>query len=473
VFFGICCLSILIYITLAINGKKNAGQSASTSLLPYDKNSVVAARDEKNRIDKINTAKKNDNYKIQSDKYKLIASFERNDFELAWESAYNLSNGLKNKHICLIDVVLRMTAMGGEKEAINKITNSLGTGEIRSSLIKNIFYDSKNPSLMADLYANLSPDDKKAARAGSAGLIINAMMEAQTSGKFNLGQFSFLEKDLNTTLTKACQEFVWRSKDVPIKTMLETFESFKLDDNVLQTAYVEMSDSSPSEIVDYLNRKKIKLDQSSLFAIYSNLLTKPSVDFSQVLAEGSLLDSGTKINLMLNLLKQDANYQWKEIPENSDFNLLIYAAKVKLYSGNGDLSKAKEQLEKITDPVIRKQAEGQVWSKERNMLRNAANADPQKVLEEMVAGKSQHEDYWIEEAMDVWVSKDFDKAEQWYQDNWRTLPADKAQYVASSFAVRAIKAGDAAAAAQWIPFIQDPKTKNRIEGELKKIQQPK
>lgn len=106
------------------------------------------------------------------------------------------------------------------------------------------------------------------------------------------------------------------------------------------------------------------------------------------------------------------------------------------------------------------------------MVRNAVKNDPEQAVAELVSGKSQHDAYWIEEAMDVWMAKDFDKAEQWYQENWKSLPADKSQYASASFAKRAIKARDLESAAQWIRFIHDPNTKTRIEGEFRKIQKP-
>jgi len=72
------------------------------------------------------------------------------------------------------------------------------------------------------------------------------------------------------------------------------------------------------------------------------------------------------------------------------------------------------------------------------------------------------------ETLRVWMAKDFDNAEEWYRDNWKNLPADKAQYAAASFAKQAIKTGDLDVAEQWLPYIQDPKTKERIQAEFSK-----
>lgn len=131
------------------------------------------------------------------------------------------------------------------------------------------------------------------------------------------------------------------------------------------------------------------------------------------------------------------------------------------------LNELRELSDQITDLSIRKKVRDDIWLKEREMVRTTVDSEPQKAIEELVAGKSPYDAYWIEEAMDVWMEKDSAQAEQWYQDHWKSLPQDKAQYAAASFAKQAIAAGDLDAATQWIPFIQDPKTKERIEGELK------
>jgi len=161
----------------------------------------------------------------------------------------------------------------------------------------------------------------------------------------------------------------------------------------------------------------------------------------------------------------------KNIKENKLSQEVISSAKSKLIELEFNQSNVREswaKLKTITDPKARENLEKRLWSKERNMVQNSVKAEPQKALEELVSGTSVHDSYWIEEAMDVWMQKDFDKAEKWYGDNWKSLPAEKAQYAAAAFAKNAIKAGDVDAAAQWLPYIQDPKTKARIQADVDK-----
>jgi hypothetical protein len=134
----------------------------------------------------------------------------------------------------------------------------------------------------------------------------------------------------------------------------------------------------------------------------------------------------------------------------------------------GDLEGAREWAGKIADPEVRKRVEGQVWGVERDNLRNAVGKDPAATVQSIVSGQSKYGDYWLEEAVGVWVSKDFDKAQGWYEANWKSLPKEKAQYVAAAFANQALKQGDAETAGQWVGLIQDPKTKQRIQAGIDK-----
>lgn len=138
--------------------------------------------------------------------------------------------------------------------------------------------------------------------------------------------------------------------------------------------------------------------------------------------------------------------------------------------GIGDLEAAKLMLQQIGDPVLLDKAKGFVWTAERDTLHKEAGKDPARTLESIVSGQSKYADYWLEEAMETWMAKDFDKAQGWYQENWKTLPANKAQYVAAAFAKQAASQGDTATARQWSAYIQDAKTKQRIDEGIAKAE---
>lgn len=138
-----------------------------------------------------------------------------------------------------------------------------------------------------------------------------------------------------------------------------------------------------------------------------------------------------------------------------------------------DFSKGRSEIDQIKDSAIRANLERRLWEEQRNTVRAQMSSNPKETLSSILSGRSQHGDYWIEEAMGTWVAKDFDNAQQWYQENWKQLPAQKAQYVAAAFANQATGQGDATTARQWAAHIQDPKTKQRIEAGIAKIEAAK
>lgn len=138
------------------------------------------------------------------------------------------------------------------------------------------------------------------------------------------------------------------------------------------------------------------------------------------------------------------------------------------YSSSGDFGAAWSRQETIEDPIQKKKVEGVVWARERESLRREVNLRPELTIQAIASGDSTFGDYWLEEAVNTWVSNDFDAATKWYDENWNTFPKDKAQYVAAAFATQAIGTGDVEMAKQWSALIHDVKTKARIEAAIAK-----
>jgi hypothetical protein len=137
------------------------------------------------------------------------------------------------------------------------------------------------------------------------------------------------------------------------------------------------------------------------------------------------------------------------------------------FAGTGDIRDAWRMVGEIQNEAVKKQAEGVVWSTERELLRKHVADSPEETMDLIVEGDA-FSDYWLEEAVHTWVSKDFDAANAWYEKNWDSLPKEKAQYVAAGFATQAIGQGDVDTARQWAAMIQDAKTKARIEANIAK-----
>ncbi len=127
---------------------------------------------------------------------------------------------------------------------------------------------------------------------------------------------------------------------------------------------------------------------------------------------------------------------------------------------------AWEALGLISDPELKRKAEGRVWSAERDSIVSRVISNPSATLDSLVKGKSEYSEYWLEGAMDAWMEQDFDNAHQWYQENWNSMPEGKSQFLAASFAKQSLQQGDTEAARVWAARITDPKTKNRIDTKI-------
>ncbi len=166
-----------------------------------------------------------------------------------------------------------------------------------------------------------------------------------------------------------------------------------------------------------------------------------------------------------------SNHEQTMAPKVADSMLATF---VENQLKTSSIEDAQVTIGRIQDANIRKTAEGQVWSAERDALRKDVGNDPSGAIQGIVSGQSKYADYWLEEAMGTWVAKDFDKAQAWYQQNWKSLPASKSQYVAAAFANQATQQGDVGTARQWAALIQDAKTRDRINAGIAKAEaQPK
>jgi hypothetical protein len=185
--------------------------------------------------------------------------------------------------------------------------------------------------------------------------------------------------------------------------------------------------------------------------------------------------AGNAFSAWLKLDPKEAS-QWfdarkSELPLEIKDNIYSAQAKFDLAEGNG--ASARNNAEGISDEKLRSEIISRVWNFERDALRTAVGVDPIGTLQDIVSGQSKYGEYWIEEAMGTWITKDFDKAQSWYQNNWSKLPANKSQFIAAAFANQATDQGDTATARQWAAHIQDAKTKQRIEAGIAKAEAAK
>jgi len=128
----------------------------------------------------------------------------------------------------------------------------------------------------------------------------------------------------------------------------------------------------------------------------------------------------------------------------------------------GNFVLAWDWVGRIEDPLLKRKAEGQVWQRERDKVRSEMSNDPVTTMDKIISNQTVHKDYWIEEALTSWISRDAAAAQKWYEANWKIMPSNKSQYVAAAYAKDSIKSHDFESAEKWLTLIQDPKTKQKV-----------
>ncbi|MEJ6643516.1 MAG: hypothetical protein QNL33_09675 [Akkermansiaceae bacterium] len=147
-----------------------------------------------------------------------------------------------------------------------------------------------------------------------------------------------------------------------------------------------------------------------------------------------------------------------------------YSGLIGVHANRKDFSSARAMLDSISDSELKSKAEGEVWQTEKKVLQGAVASDPEGTISLIISGESSFADYWLEESVATWLKKDAGAVNEWYEENWESMSAEKTQYVAAAFAQEALTLGDLATAREWAERIQNPTTRGRIEEVIQKAQ---
>ncbi len=367
-----------------------------------------------------------------------------------------------------------MAMDGYSSEAIVLICDTYGPGKLRCELIEIVFDSTSNSELAASLFAALEFGDEMDAACEGIGRRLSV---TSSPDKVDLTSYLYLGDRIDTMLgTFAERYFTQHLKgtseeiskafsdafDLPMskatsrETLLKLYALAPFDswDKVSVGAIQVSDDERQKMLAQMFNEDPVK-------AVERIESTKGGeADFTAAFKQWLEIDAGKPIDwFQSNLSRLTAvqkDYAIRGIAEYS--------------ASHGDCNVAWKWVGEITSYELRKKVEGQIWSMERDVVRRGVSIDPQVTLQGMVTGNSSHQDYWIEEAMGTWMAKDMDKANEWYQQNWKSLPPSKSQYVAAAFAKQAANQGDTATARQWATHIQDAKTRDRINSLITKAE---
>lgn len=148
----------------------------------------------------------------------------------------------------------------------------------------------------------------------------------------------------------------------------------------------------------------------------------------------------------------------------------ITATAAKFASEKLEFDTAREWVEKIGDPQVRKVTENAIWNAEKEVVTSRVQANPQQFLDEMIAGSSGHPNYWIQTGYSEWLKQSPDDASDWYGKNRKFLTPSQNQHVARVYAEQAIKNSDFEIANQWLGQVADEKFREPLIRRLAEAQ---
>lgn len=132
------------------------------------------------------------------------------------------------------------------------------------------------------------------------------------------------------------------------------------------------------------------------------------------------------------------------------------------YAASDDLDTAKALAEAITDPTIRNSANSMIWEKEKEAIHQAMQQSPEVFVDSLFQDQTKLRNGWANEAVYFWISKDFDGAEAWYDENSSNFNETQLSSAAFAFAKHACDRGDTLTAQNWLGYIIDQSLRNTI-----------
>jgi hypothetical protein len=362
-------------------------------------------------------------------------------------------------------VAASMALEGYAKEALQLATETVGPGMIRCQIIRAIFR-AADPEESAPLFGLLEYGDEKEAACEGLSQVL-AFIEAPAT--LDLGAFGYLGEWRDRFLGGFAVKHVLqqrRTSDEAGSEALRSVFELPLSQEAARRVLMELGDLLPFESWDHLDRAGSTLSGTERHRIMGRMLGVDAARAMELIAAAD----GREADMMpafKRWLQLDAAKPIEWLQSQSAH--LSVAQKdhatqgiAEFSASQGDCDVAWQWVGQISDVALRKKAEGQVWSMERDIVRRMVHKEPESALRSLIGGESQHQDYWLEEAMTTWLSKDPGQAVAWREANWNTIPAAQSQYLAAAFAKQALAEQDVGTALRWAGLVQDPKTKTRL-----------
>ena len=381
-------------------------------------------------------------------------------------------------------LIAKMVHHGSHDQVFEMIFEDIGEGELRNHLLAVLFREMgrREVSDIGHWYNKvLNPNERRAAEKGI---------------QMGLGFLSALPADLNQRLS-----FLGERREEMLALSLGSFVStLPLETGLGSTSdwHVDRYQEALGLIEGLENNSKLK-ERFLILSLGSHsaevsLAAFAALDHARIPIEGTAFDQFVREGLyrdpdqMLARLAEahapdylEAGLrQWLKIDskaalewgrENSSRlsprqrDHLVLASLAHQADGR-DFREAWMMLERVEDPEVRSRAESKIWESERKAVFAEVAENPEAFLGSIATGQSQHEDYWMKEGFKKWFSTSSAEANQWFEDNKRTLSPQQSQHIARAYAEVALEQGDIGLAREWSTRVVDPEFKQKLVDQI-------
>jgi hypothetical protein len=411
----------------------------------------------------------------------LLERVDKSQFEEVW----NLLGGIGNERAAdelRNRLLVRVGSSMEIHEMLALIKGLTGSGTIRNSFIETTFGVSRMSILqLMDAVSQLNEAQERASAyrgmarkisymenlddiglAVFSGKLSPEMLETIVSGLGKYHYSGLLRKDMEVYQSRAADA---------INFSVRAVSSGIAEDGLVAQVVTEMAKNMPFPVWEALNISFPDLmnDGKIVSSVLWHMSYEKPFETMEIAASKNSIDS----NLLTRAIARDNSRveEWylDNMQDLSESQRDVFAEVFSTERAKShDFEDAYDWVKKIENPAYRLKAEGVIWTAERDLLRKEVNNEPAGTLQSIISGQSKYTDYWLEEAMSTWVAMDFDKAQDWYQKNWKSISANKSQYIAAAFAKQAAGAGGVTAAREWAAHIRDTKTRQRVDAVIDK-----
>ncbi len=381
-------------------------------------------------------------------------------------------------------LISRIAKIAGYDAAIELLDAEIGFGSDKDSLLTALFSGlEENVSVTLQRFNNFKGSGYRAAVAG--------FMKNVESGKLSGAQLATVINEIDYVMegrsmeealmkmfarTKSPEDLLAKANELTSQLLALKSDPEKTKTNI-HAVLEGVARKDPLAAIDVLSKLQYEGKAEHVEYMLGNFLswglarTDP-IQSTEKLKKSGLADSKMQKRVFDNWMSWNGPGEvdtWLENNKGKISPELYDSAKLAGKISNQEPLNYKKRLEmlgEMKDPELREINEEQIRSSEARSINETYADKPQEAIDQIVSGNSIYTDQAVEPAVTLWLQKDPAAANEWYEKKSSDLRPEQVQYVASAFALEALRLRDFELAQKWAGQIKDEMTLKKFNEAL-------